>query len=154
MANGHGGARTPSKPAPVSGPGRLAKRTDSQPVRSPGGLPYGENADFKDLQSSAPMAQAASPTPDVRQGSAAAMSAPLPTPINAPTQRPDEPVTAGASVGAGPGPESLSVSGGIKGQSRRDAQELKKYLPSLVKTANSPNAPASFVKFVQYLRDI
>lgn len=30
------------------------------------------------------------------------------TPLNAPTERPDEPVTAGASFGPGPGPEALA----------------------------------------------
>ena len=33
----------------------------------------------------------------------------MPVPMNAPTQRPDEPVTAGLPVGPGPGPEALGI---------------------------------------------
>jgi hypothetical protein len=33
-------------------------------------------------------------------------------PLDAPTQRPDEPLTAGLPVGAGPGPEVLGALGG------------------------------------------
>ena len=33
------------------------------------------------------------------------------TALDAPTQRPDEPVTAGAPVGAGPGPEAIGLGG-------------------------------------------
>jgi hypothetical protein len=36
----------------------------------------------------------------------------------------------------------------------QDAQQLKAYLPSLVETANMPNTPQSFVRFVAYLRTL
>lgn len=90
----------PTNPAPVSGPGALSQRTDGgpadtqAPMVAPGGA-YGERTDMLNLQSSAPM-EAAPSTP----------VAP-PTPFTAPTQRPDEPVTAGAASGPGPGPEVL-----------------------------------------------
>jgi hypothetical protein len=70
---------------PVSGPGPYAKRTDRQPVRDPGGLPYGENQALRQQQQAAPMAQA-----------------PAATPFDAPTARPGQPVTAGANAGPGP----------------------------------------------------
>jgi hypothetical protein len=74
---------------PVSGPGPYAKRTDRQPVRDPGGLPYGENQALRQQQQAAPMAQApAAPAPA--------------TPFDAPTARPGQPVTAGANAGPGP----------------------------------------------------
>jgi len=93
MANGHGGYRRPSKPAVVSGPGRLSKRTDGGP--SQGGVPlpnakYGENANFQSIERGAPMAADA--------------GVPAPVPLTAPTARPHEPVTAGAVLGPGPGP--------------------------------------------------
>lgn len=107
MANGHGGPRTPSNPAPVAMPGALSRRTDGGPSQTTvpmTGMAYGENADYNDIQSSAPMAAAptvsnararkSSPT---GQGAAA-------TPLFAPTGFPDEPVTAGAPFGPGPGP--------------------------------------------------
>lgn len=95
MANGHGGYRKPSNPAPVSGPGAMSKRTDGgpvdgQPVQSVGGFEYGGRQEFEELQGAAPMA-AAAPLPKA-------------TPIFAPTERPDEPITSGVPVGPGPGP--------------------------------------------------
>lgn len=107
MAEQHGGRRTPSNPAPVAMPGALSRRTDGGPSQTTvpmSGMAYGENADYNDIQSSAPMAAAptvsnararkSSPT---GQGAAA-------TPLFAPTGFPDEPVTAGAPFGPGPGP--------------------------------------------------
>lgn len=99
MANGHGGYRKPGNPAPVSGPGSMSKRTDGgpidgQPVREVGGFEYGGRQEFAELQGSAPMAQA---------------EALPPTPIFAPTQRPDEPITSGVPVGPGSGPSAPPV---------------------------------------------
>jgi hypothetical protein len=72
---------------PVSGPGPYSKRTDRQPVREPGGLPYGDNQALRQQQQAAPMAQAA-PAPA--------------TPFDAPTANPGQPVTSGANAGPGP----------------------------------------------------
>ena len=56
MANGHGGYRRPTNPAPVSGPGALSRRTDGrQPTRSLPNAKYGENAAFEAAQGAAPM---------------------------------------------------------------------------------------------------
>ena len=107
MPNGHGGARTPNNPAPVSGPGRLARRTDGGPQQTQAqmsGMGYGENADYMDIQSSAPMAVAPSvPSTRSRNGVPTGQRATA-TPLFSPTQRPDEPVTAGAPFGPGDGP--------------------------------------------------
>lgn len=89
----HGGYRRPNNPAPVSGPGAMSKRTDggpTQPMMEVGGFEYGGRQDFEDIQGGAPMAA----------------SDPLPTPtaLFAPTERPTEPITAGAPFGPGPGP--------------------------------------------------
>lgn len=108
MVEGRGGKRTPRNPAPVPMPGALSRRTDGGPAQSTTpmtGMGYGENADFNDVQSSAPLAAAPS-VPNARtrktsptgNGAAAA-----PTPLFAPTARPDEPITAGAPFGPGPG---------------------------------------------------
>ena len=58
MAGNHGGKRTPRNPAPVSGPGQLSRRTDGQTTTEMTGMGYGENADFNDIQSSAPLSAA------------------------------------------------------------------------------------------------
>jgi len=104
MANGHGGSRVPSNPAPVSGPGALSKRTDGQGVKYMSGGQYGEGQEMVELQSSAPMSKA--PTaPRARSGGEAQASLTQQvTPLFAPTERPDEPITAGAPFGPGPGP--------------------------------------------------
>jgi hypothetical protein len=102
-----GGYRQPSNPAPVSGPGALSKRTDGQPARYMSGGPYGEGQELMELQTSAPMASA--PRQSVRPSRGRAPqggdSAGVPvTPLFAPTERPDEPLTAGAPFGPGPSP--------------------------------------------------
>lgn len=92
-----GGYREPANPAPVSGPGKLSRRTDGGPIQGakeiPGGGKYGERKALAEMQSGAPMQgnpTPAMPTPSV----------PV-TPLNAPTQRPDEPITSGMPFGPG-----------------------------------------------------
>ena len=88
----------------VSGPGKYAKRLDRMPSNS-----YGDTTETAQLASGAPLAR----TPDVRPAPAsqvktAAQSAPI-TPMFAPTERPQEPVTSGVDVGAGMGSEALAM---------------------------------------------
>ena len=86
-----GGYRKPANPAPVSGPGSLSRRTDGkQPVMNMAGGKYGEKKQLREMQQGAPMSQQAS-TP----------AAPKVTEMFAPTQRPDEPITAGMPFGEG-----------------------------------------------------
>ena len=109
MAEGRGGYRQPRNPAPVSGPGQLSRRTDGGPQQTTQpmtGMGYGENAEFNAIQGAAPLAAApmvsntrARRTSPTGNGAAAA-----PVPLFSPTGFPEEPVTAGASVGPGPGP--------------------------------------------------
>lgn len=148
MADGHGGARTPRNPAPVSGPGRLSKRTDGQTTVPMTGMGYGENADFNDIQSSAPL----SASPSLRAGAVEA-AAPRTevTPLFAPTARPDEPITAGAPFGPGAGP---SVDPSQTDVQRADAAALATYLPGLMRSADRIDAPEGFKRFVRYLRDM
>lgn len=88
----------------VSGPGKYAKRIDRMPSDS-----YGDTTETAQLASGAPLAR----TPDVRPAPAsqvktAAQSAQV-TPLFAPTERPQEPVTSGVDVGAGMGSEALAM---------------------------------------------
>lgn len=94
-----GGYRKPANPAPVSGPGVLSRRTDGkQPTMNITGGAYGENKDFQEIQGGAAMAQ------ETRQ------PAPKVTPLFAPTERPEEPLTAGMPFG--PGQNELSLKNG------------------------------------------
>lgn len=107
MPDGRGGYRQPRNPAPVSGPGQLSRRTDGGPQQTTQpmtGMGYGENAEFNAMQGGAPLAATPSvsnararKTSPTGQGGAAAV------PLFSPTGFPEEPVTAGASFGPGPG---------------------------------------------------
>ena len=106
MAEQQGGYRRPSSPAPVSGPGALSRRTDGQGAKYMAGGEYGEGQEMMDLQTSAPMSKAPA-QPRMRQprsGRQVVEEGMRPTPLFAPTERPDEPITAGAPFGPGPGP--------------------------------------------------
>lgn len=125
MADGqHGGQRTPENPAPVSGPGALSQRTDGAATQAPqvaAGGEYGERKQMMDLQSGAPM-----------QGG----GGPAPTPLGAPSMRPDEPVTAGADAGPGMG----SIAAGILGEKQITDERLRPMLHSLEVMANLPGS--------------
>lgn len=92
-----GGYRKPANPAPVSGPGALSRRTDGkQPVMNIGaGGNYGDAKDFREIQGGATMQQQAAPRPQTP-------TVPKVTPLFAPTERPDEPITSGMPFGEGP----------------------------------------------------
>jgi hypothetical protein len=92
--------------AGVSGPGKFSTRTDKLEM---GSTAYGEGVETQAIKSGAPL----STTPDTRPARAgdvreAATQAPV-TELYAPTQRPDEPITAGIDMGAGPGSNSLMM---------------------------------------------
>ena len=126
MAEGRGGYRQPSNPAPVSGPGSLSRRTDGQGARYMAGGEYGEGQEMMDLQTSAPMAktETAAARPRARAGRQAAPEMARPTPLFAPSERPDEPITAGAPFGPGPGPAQTTPMPG-----RTVAESIAKFLP-------------------------
>lgn len=93
-----GGYRKPNNPAPVSGPGSLSQRTDggpTQPATYISGLPYGQGQETYSNQVAAPMA--GNPVPQME----------MPTPLMAPTARPNEPITTGVDIGAGAGSEVM-----------------------------------------------
>lgn len=138
-----GGYQAPANPAPVSGPGRLSQRTDGQPVQQLPDADYGEQATFRSDQQGAPMAA----TPDGGAVAPADLSAVVP--FGAPSQRPTEPVTAGAPAGAGPGPEALGLD---SEESDPGVQQLRQMLPSLELMANMPQAGRAFRQFVRRVR--
>ena len=107
-----GGMRTPNNPAPVSGPGRLSRRTDGGPQQTAAamtGMAYGENQEFEAIQGAAPMA-ATPPLGGGRPGapSGGGMAGLTAEPLFSPTGFPDEPITAGADFGPGVGPDPMA----------------------------------------------
>jgi hypothetical protein len=106
-----GGYRKPTNPAPVSGPGALSRRTDgAQPVMNITGGKYGENKELTELQGSAKMAQSQPSGAPVPGGAPASSKV---TPLFSPTERPQEPMTAGMPFGEGPNSPGI-LTGSIK----------------------------------------
>ena len=145
-----GGYRRPSNPAPVSGPGKLSRRTDGGPssksavqgVREmSGGGKYGERKALEETQAGAPMQ--GNPV----QAQAPAMAAmPSTAPVAGlfdPTERPSEPVTSGLPVGPGRTP---------KPQMAGNYDMIVKYMPALELMASQDDAPEPFKALVQYVK--
>jgi hypothetical protein len=88
-----------------AGPGKYSTRTDKLEL---GSTAYGEGVETQAIKSGAPLAK----TGDVRAASArdvrAAAAEPV-TELYAPTQRPNEPITSGIDMGAGPGSSALMM---------------------------------------------
>jgi hypothetical protein len=145
-----GGYRRPANPAPVSGPGKLSRRTDGGPssksaiqgVREmSGGGKYGERKALEEAQSGAPMqgnpVQAQAPV------MSAAPSGPPIAGLFDPTQRPNEPVTSGLPVGPGRSPQP-EMAGSY--------DMIIKYMPALELMASQDDAPEPFKALVQYVK--
>lgn len=108
---GVGGYQAPRNPAPASGPGKLARRTDGGPgqkIMTPTGMPYGDAGALEAQQRAAALSQSPSvPTAAPGGDGGQPQNGPPVVGFGEPTQLPDQPVTAGAAMGAGPGPEAI-----------------------------------------------
>jgi hypothetical protein len=107
--------------AGAAGPGKFSKRTD---------LPsqyYGEGVETASVKSGAPLAATRGVADNVggRPAGAPKVSAPV-TELFAPTTRPDEPITAGINMGAGPGAEALGM------QAMQGSQKLSDILAKMI----------------------
>ena len=105
------------------------------------GMAYGEGQKTMNMQKAAPMA---GPTP---------MPSAEPLPLTAPTTRPNEPVTAGATMGAGPGNEALNLPMGQQAQDP-DINMIRMYYPILEFWANQPGTSQATKDYVQFLRGV
>jgi hypothetical protein len=92
----------------------MSRRTDGGPaskqaVRYVSGMPnYGDGQELSDLQASAPMSQTNMPAVTSPTGELTARGERV-IPIDAPSERPGEPVTHGAATGLGAGTEALNL---------------------------------------------
>ena len=136
MADGHGGYRKPTNPAPVSGPGRLSKRTDGGPSQKLQALtdqPYGDREASLQQQRSAPMSQQNSIQPmPVPSGSPQGS----PVPFDAPSNRPNEPITHGVDIGPGAGPEVLGLA----------PQQPSGYLTNMLRAMSASDTTGTLAK--------
>ena len=133
MGEGRGGYQPPTNPAPVSGPGALSQRTDVQAPMDMTGGPYGEATEMASIQAGADMF--------------AEPSAPAPPLLSAPTNRPDLPVTDGAVLGAGRGPEAMSSGS----EAANEMLGLQTYMPMMKRMAARDDAPRAFRALVQFI---
>jgi hypothetical protein len=126
----------------VSGPGKYAKRTDlSYQSES-----YGDGVAYDAAKSGAPLAKAQK-SPMLSQ--APRVTSPA-VGLYDPTQRPDEPVTAGIDQGAGPGSEALMMS---QPDDTNFRANIMAYMPVLSYVASLPNASPETRAAIRQLRD-
>lgn len=90
----------PSNINPMGGNGQSGMNTDYS------GFAYGQNKAVNEQRKAAPIKPAAASAQVVQQ---APEAMPAVVPLDAPTQRPDQPVTAGSAMGPGPGEEVLGL---------------------------------------------
>jgi len=72
--------------------------------------------------------------------------------LDAPTQRPDEPGSAGAMLGPGPDSSALASTQMLAAQNNEDIARLSAHLAVYARIAESPNASNAFRNFYRYLR--
>lgn len=99
---------------------------------------YGEGKEFMEIQGGAQMAQSSNPFAGV-------------TPLTEPTQRPDEPITAGSPSGPGPGPSAI----GLPSQAREriaDLDSLARFMPLMQQYVESGASSGMMKGFLRYLR--
>lgn len=101
-----------------AGPGKFSVREDLPPSTQ-----YGERKQMEEITQGAPTATTRG-SADPKLGRPTNPMTPV-TPLFAPTQKPDEPITSGITRGPGPGPEALGVN--MPTQKLSDA--LAKMLP-------------------------
>jgi hypothetical protein len=128
-----------------SGPGAFSQRTDKQPIQELPNAQYGENKDYQDIQSGAPMAADAGTI-------AGAFNSQFGNPaqnvvgLGEATQQPNTPVTDGAASGPGAGPEALNI------QPSQDDKRLNSYLVALEFMANMPGSSDSARNLVRQMK--
>lgn len=145
---GKGGYQAPTNPAPVSGPGAKSQRTDGGPADTQAaqyvsGLPFGEGQAFMAQQQAADMS------------GSGMMPEPAPiVPLNAPTQRPNEPVTAGADAGAGPGMSALGLGAKDVAADKEFKATIASYMPVLMHVASRSNTSPETRNIIRQLREM
>ena len=117
---------------PVSAPGAMSTRTDRQPIMDVPSAYYGDAKDMREIQSSAPMAAAPQP--------------PKPSELFAPTQRPNEPVTAGVDYGPGVGSDALAP---MSGSDYAQVPTLTDTIRKLASVSSNSERMSKLLSFVE-----
>jgi hypothetical protein len=125
----------------------------TQGAKAMTGGEYGDNQAMMELQTSAAMN--ASPTMPMSPSQGRPQVAPSTqqlTQLDAPTDRPNEPVTTGVDMGEGAGSEVMYANDSTL--NTEDRQRMLTALPTLAILAESPSASNAFRNYVRYLRSV
>tara|TARA_R100000808_G_scaffold4752_2_gene15044 strand:+ start:3983 stop:4384 length:402 start_codon:yes stop_codon:yes gene_type:complete len=122
----------------------MPRKGKGQKVSVASGQTYGKRAVQEEAQRAVPMARSEdlAPRPSVRPGGFGG--------VTRPTERPRQPLTAGAPVGPGGGPEMLV--GPQRVPDEEVSERLVSYLPILETKAAQPDSTANFRMFVRRVR--
>lgn len=134
---------------PVAGPGQFSQRTDKAVSKANTSLPnaeYGENRDYQEAKSAAPMAQGSDAAPNF-SAMMGQMAGGNVVGLDEPTAMPDVPVTDGAALGAGAGMEALSST-----PQSADKAYFAAYLRALEYIANQPGSSDSARNLVRKIK--
>ena len=119
--------------------------------RTPGDMPgepqYGQSGVMETATAAAARTAAQTP-PRVPAPESVNAARPKPIPLFAPTEFPEEPITAGAPFGAGPGAAPTTD------PRMEDLRKLKQYIPIMETAATRLDAPDSLKRFVRFLRTV
>lgn len=129
-----------------SGPGALSSRTDTQPAQALPNAQYGENKDFQEIQSGAPMAAAGGGAPAMDFNAMFGNAAQNVVGLDQPSQQPQTPVTDGSATGPGAGPEALPS------PASPDDKRTQSYLVALEFLANQPGSSDSARNLVRQIK--
>jgi hypothetical protein len=125
-----------------------------EPITTVPGQPYGAAAEQRAAQRAVPIQGTQTPdVPNLKEPTVNSAQQPQPQagpfagelPWTGPTQRPNEPVTAGLPTGAGPGPEAM-VGVGSLGAAHRDVRDLLANLASLPGATPDVKALAAYAQ--------
>ena len=125
----------------------------TQGAKAMTGGEYGDNQAMMELQTSAAMN--ASPTMPSSPSQGRSQKAPTGqqlTQLDAPTDRPEEPLTTGIDMGDGSGSEVMYSNESTL--NTEDRQRMVDALPTLAILAESPSASNAFRNYVRYLRSV
>jgi hypothetical protein len=148
MAENRGGMRPT---APQNNPANVsATGGNGQSGRDYTGFAYGENQALAEQQASAPMAAAPGPVRPPSQAMPGMGGGVTPLDELEPDGRP---ISDGVDFGAGRGSEALPSRITSTMNQSENLDLIKRYLPDLINATRIPNAPDSYKRFVNYLKE-
>ena len=124
-----------NNPANVSGTGGAGQ--SGQAIRPYTGMPYGQGQALTQQQASAPMAKGNTSAPAM-----SGLGLPAVPQLTDPTQMPDQPVTAGANAGPGPGQEALQLPSNMAPDNTQANKTLDSYYPVMSFISSRPSTSA------------